>query len=57
MSRKPPTDEDAEAAWAAEGKRRLEEVRSGRVKPVPWEEAEKLIFGPSNGPNGSAGDE
>jgi len=47
-----PVDEDADAAWSAEAKRRLEEVRSGAVKPVPWEEAEKQIFDPSDDPKG-----
>jgi putative addiction module component (TIGR02574 family) len=47
-----PPDEGAEEAWSAEAKRRLDEVRSGAVKPVPWEEAEKLIFDPSDGPKG-----
>ncbi len=29
-------DEDAEAAWQEEISRRLEEVRSGKVKTVSW---------------------
>jgi putative addiction module component (TIGR02574 family) len=29
-------DEDAEAAWQEEILRRLEEVRSGKVKTTPW---------------------
>jgi len=47
-----PVDEGVDAAWSAEAKRRLEEVRSGAVKPVPWEEAEKQIFDPSDDPKG-----
>ena len=47
-----PTDEGADAAWSSEAKRRLEEVRSGAVKPVPWEEAEGQIFDPSDSPKG-----
>lgn len=47
-----PADEGADAAWSAEAKRRLEEVRSGAVKPVPWEEAERQIFEPSDGQKG-----
>jgi putative addiction module component (TIGR02574 family) len=47
-----PADEGGDAAWSAEAKRRFEEVRSGAVKPVPWEEAERQIFDPSDGPNG-----
>lgn len=45
-----PPDEGVEEAWSSEAKRRLEEVRSGAVKPVPWEEAERLIFDSSNDP-------
>jgi putative addiction module component (TIGR02574 family) len=45
-----PADEGVEEAWSAEAKRRLEEVRSGVVKPVRWEEAEKQIFDPSDDP-------
>lgn len=37
-------DPNSTEAWAAEGKRRLAEVRSGAVKPVPWEDAERAIF-------------
>lgn len=45
-----PADEDHDEAWAVESRRRLDEVRSGAVKPVPWHEAERLIFGPSDAP-------
>jgi putative addiction module component (TIGR02574 family) len=31
-------DEDAEAAWQEEIVRRLEEVRSGKVKTTSWED-------------------
>ena len=44
-----PADEGADAAWSLEARRRLEEIRSGAVKPVPWEEAERIIFDPSDG--------
>ena len=47
-----PAEEGAEAAWASEARRRLEQVRSGAVKPVPWEEAERLIFDSSDGTKG-----
>jgi putative addiction module component (TIGR02574 family) len=47
-----PADEGADAAWSAEAKRRLDEVRSGAVKPVRWEEAEEQIFDPSDDPKG-----
>jgi putative addiction module component (TIGR02574 family) len=36
--------DNVEAAWSFEAKRRLVEVQSGVVKPVPWEDAEKRIF-------------
>jgi putative addiction module component (TIGR02574 family) len=31
-------EEDAEAAWQEEIRRRVEDLRSGKVTPVPWEE-------------------
>jgi putative addiction module component (TIGR02574 family) len=37
-------DPDAEAAWDAEIARRDEEIRSGRVKPLPWADARREIF-------------
>jgi putative addiction module component (TIGR02574 family) len=33
-----PPDPEIDRKWAAVAKRRLEELRSGRVKPVPGEE-------------------
>ncbi len=33
-----PPDPEIDKKWAAVAKRRLEELRSGRVKPVPGEE-------------------
>ena len=38
-------DEDAEAAWAAEVTRRLRELDSGTVTPIPWSEARRMILG------------
>lgn len=38
-------DEDAETAWHAEIDRRLRELDSGKVKPVPWSEARRKIAG------------
>jgi putative addiction module component (TIGR02574 family) len=38
-------DEGAEEAWAAETARRLEELRGGRVKLIPWSEARRRIAG------------
>ncbi len=37
-------DPDAEAAWAAEIARRVEEIDSGKVEMVPWEEARRRIL-------------
>lgn len=36
---------EVEAAWADEIARRLKDVEAGAVKPIPWEEARKMIFG------------
>ena len=36
-------DEDAEAAWQAEIDRRLRDLDSGAVKPIPWSEARLRI--------------
>ena len=36
--REEPMDEGAEAAWGEEIKRRIEDIRSGRVKTIPGEE-------------------
>ena len=41
-------DPDAEAAWAVEIERRLEEVDSGAVKLIPWAEARKQILASRN---------
>lgn len=42
-----PTDppHEVEAAWTDEIARRLREVETGAVKPIPWEEARRMIFG------------
>ena len=34
----PAIDEDVDAAWQTEIARRLEQIRSGEVKTVPWSE-------------------
>ncbi|HEV2699032.1 MAG TPA: addiction module protein [Terriglobales bacterium] len=34
-------DEDVDAAWQQEVTRRAGEVKSGKVKTVPWEEAQQ----------------
>ncbi len=38
-------DEDAENAWHTEIDRRLKNLDSGKVKPVPWLEARRKIAG------------
>jgi putative addiction module component (TIGR02574 family) len=38
-----PMDPEIEAAWALEIKRRLEDLASGRVQTIPWDEANEVI--------------
>ncbi len=38
-------DEGVEAAWAAEIAKRIRELDSGAVAPVPWPEARRRILG------------
>jgi putative addiction module component (TIGR02574 family) len=37
-------DENAEAAWAEEISKRIHELDSGAVTPVPWPEARRRIL-------------
>jgi putative addiction module component (TIGR02574 family) len=37
-------DAEAEAAWDAEIERRIAELDQGKVKPIPWAEARRMIF-------------
>ena len=37
-------DEDAEAAWAQEIAKRIHELDSGAVTPIPWPEARRQIL-------------
>jgi putative addiction module component (TIGR02574 family) len=37
----PTVDADAELAWQEEIARRLEEIESGRVKTIPWDEVRR----------------
>lgn len=39
-----PEDPDVEKAWAAEVERRWQEIKSGKVKTVPWEEVKQTLF-------------
>jgi putative addiction module component (TIGR02574 family) len=36
-------DPEVAAAWRVEAHRRSEELRSGAVAPVPWEDVERLL--------------
>lgn len=38
-------DEGAEAAWAEEIAKRIRDLDSGAVAPVPWSEARRMILG------------
>ena len=41
-----PPDPDVEAAWAEEAERRWQEIQSGKVQTIPWEEIKaKLLSG------------
>lgn len=46
------SEENVEKAWANEIARRLEEVRSGKEKPIPWEEVRKRLLEDANGDSG-----
>jgi putative addiction module component (TIGR02574 family) len=37
-------DPEAEAAWEAEIERRIAELDQGKVKPIPWADARRMIF-------------
>ncbi len=39
-----PSNEENDQKWASEAKARLEELRSGKVKPIPGEEVFKEIW-------------
>ncbi|MGE5138171.1 MAG: addiction module protein [Rudaea sp.] len=39
----PERDPDWEAAWEVEIARRIEEIDSGKVKPMSWEEVKRRI--------------
>jgi putative addiction module component (TIGR02574 family) len=42
-------DPDAESAWQAEIERRIAELDQGKVKPIPWAKARRMIFGDADG--------
>jgi len=37
-------DADVEEAWGAEIQNRIEEIQSGKVQPIPWAEARRMIL-------------
>jgi putative addiction module component (TIGR02574 family) len=40
---------EVESSWSAAIDRRMREVQSGQVRPVPWEEARRMILGDEAG--------
>jgi putative addiction module component (TIGR02574 family) len=38
-----PTDEGVQAAWSEEVKRRIEEIDSGKVQMIPYEEVRRRL--------------
>jgi putative addiction module component (TIGR02574 family) len=36
-------EDEAETAWNAEIDRRIQEVRSGEVRTIPWNEARRIL--------------
>jgi len=39
-----PEDPDVEKAWAAEIERRWQEIESGKVKTIPWDQIKQTLF-------------
>ncbi len=39
-----PPEPDVDAAWAAEAERRWQEMESGAVQTVPWEEVQAKLL-------------
>jgi len=44
-----PPDPAIEAAWSEEIARRIEELDSGKIKPIPWADARRQIAAMLNG--------
>ena len=42
----PVEEVDAEGSWKTEVRRRVDELDSGSVLPIPWEAAHRTIFAP-----------
>jgi len=47
-SLEPDPDPGVEAAWREEIRRRVQEVDSGSVELIPWEEVRKKLFARAN---------
>ena len=39
-----PVDDDAEAAWRQEIYRRLQQIDSGAVRLIPWDDAQRRLW-------------
>ncbi|MBI4278037.1 MAG: addiction module protein [Armatimonadetes bacterium] len=46
----PESEEGAEQAWVAEIERRMEELDSGAVQTIPWEELRARLYGSGRAP-------
>jgi hypothetical protein len=46
-------DDHVAEAWDQEIAARIEDIRSGRVTPIPWEEARRQILAAEDDPEGS----
>jgi putative addiction module component (TIGR02574 family) len=44
----PTAEDDVEAAWSKEILERLQDLDSGKEKPIPWSEARRMILEPSD---------
>jgi putative addiction module component (TIGR02574 family) len=47
----PESEEGVEQAWVAEIDRRMAELDSGAVKPIPWDELRTRLYGRSRAPH------
>jgi len=45
----PESEEGVEEAWVTEIERRMTELDSGAVKPIPWDELRARLYGGSRG--------
>jgi putative addiction module component (TIGR02574 family) len=42
----PGADDDAEAAWSEEIRRRVDDLKNGRVRSIPWDEVRRMLDEP-----------